>query len=101
MRSLSRRLSTPAALAAALGLICSAAPGAAQPPAAQPPAAVPSVDPEAVQALKEMSAYLATLPAFEVRAETTRDLVAMNGHRVQLGGVTDYKVRRPSGFVID
>jgi hypothetical protein len=100
MRSLGRSLSPPA-LAAALGLICSAVPAAAQEVQKPPAAAPPAVDPEAVQALKEMSAYLATLPTFEVRAETTRDLVSMNGHRVQLGGVSDYKVRRPSGFVID
>jgi hypothetical protein len=70
-------------------------------PPAGPPAESGKLETDAIDALKEMSTYLATLTAFEVKAETTRDLVTQNGHRVQLGGESDYLVRRPNGFRID
>jgi hypothetical protein len=104
MRSFSRTLSSVAALALGLGITFGAAPGLSQqvtPPPAAPTQEASSVEPDALQALKDMSTYLNTLNAFEVHADTTRDLVTQNGHRVQLGGVSDYKVRRPSGFRID
>jgi hypothetical protein len=104
MRSFSRTLSSAAALALGLGITFGAASGQSQ-QMTQPPAAptqeTNSVEPDALQALKDMSTYLNTLSSFEVRADTTRDLVTQNGHRVQLGGVSDYKVRRPNGFRID
>lgn len=59
-----------------------------------------TVDPQAVAALKRMSAYLTTLNTFEIRSEGSLDVVTDEGQRVQLDGVTNYKVRRP-GFVID
>jgi hypothetical protein len=102
MRSLTRSLSSAAAFALALGLPL-ATPALSQqtpPPSAQSQE-TDSVEPDALQALKDMSAYIATLSAFEVHADTTRDLVTENGHRVQLGGVSDYKVRKPDGFRID
>ncbi len=104
MLSHRRTLGTAAALALGLGLAFSAAPGLGQQTAKAPPAAAqPSddIDPEAVQALKRMSTYLATLQVFEVRADTTRDLVTNDGVRVQVGGVSDYRVRRPNAFRID
>lgn len=104
MRSLSRSLWAAAPLAMAAGLALSAGPGQAAAATAPAAASAPSADdiePEAVQALKKMSAFLTTLNSFEVKADTTRDLVTSEGHRVQLTGVSDYKVRRPAGFVID
>jgi hypothetical protein len=98
----SRTLCSGAMLALAVSL--SAASARAQEPARQPPpAAQPAADvePEALAALKRMSAYLATLSNFEVRADTTRDLVTTDGVRVQIGGVSNYKVRRPNAFQID
>lgn len=77
------------------------APAAQKPAAAAPAAAAASVEPAAMQALDKMTAYLKTLKSFELEAKTTRDLVIQDGQRVQLDGVTDYKVRRPAGFVID
>lgn len=59
-----------------------------------------TVDPQAVAALKRMSAYLMSLNTFEIRSEGSLDVVTEEGQRVQLDGVTNYKVRRP-GFVID
>jgi hypothetical protein len=103
MRKLSRTLSS-AALAMAVGVCLPAVRGGAQ-EMQKAPAAVPAapekVEPEAVAALKRMSAYLSTLTAFEVQADTTRELVTANGQKLQVGGVTRYTVRRPNGFQID
>lgn len=79
---------------------------AADPPAAAAPAAaatpaVPAVEPEALQALQRMSAYLGTLNAFEMKAETSMDLILDEGERIQKDGVTTYKVKRPNGFMIE
>ena len=104
MLSHRRTLGSAAALALGLGLALSAAPGLGQEAAKKPPAAAQQsddIDPEAVQALKRMSAYLGTLQAFEVRADTTRDLVTVDGVKVQVGGVSNYQVRRPNAFRID
>jgi len=59
------------------------------------------IEPEAVQALQRMSAYLGSMTAFEVRSQTSLDIVTVSDQRVQLDGVVTYKVRRPDGFVID
>ena len=61
----------------------------------------PDVQPESLQALQKMSAYLASLTSFEVTSQTTLDVVTMEGQRVQLDGVANYKVRRPDRFVIE
>lgn len=61
----------------------------------------PSVDPEAVAALRKMSAYLSTLPAIELTTDTTLDMITNDGQRVEVGGVARYKMRRPNGLAID
>lgn len=61
----------------------------------------PTVDPAARQALERMSAYLGTLTTFEIKTQTTLDIVTEIGQRVQIDGSAHYKVRRPNGFVID
>jgi hypothetical protein len=104
MRSLSRNLCSAAALAVVVGLSFSAGPGASQEMKTQPVAPTlkaGELEADALQALKDMSAYLATLDTFEIRADTARDLVSEDGHRVQFGGVSDYKVRRPNALRID
>lgn len=65
---------------------------------AQPQA---QVEPEARQALEQMSAYLGTLQTFELKSDTTIDQVFDNGQKLQFDGHVIYKVRRPNGFVID
>jgi hypothetical protein len=110
------------AVAPRLGIAATPAPAPATPagapatPAAAPatpapapaaPAAAPAtppagpVEPAAVEALKRMDAYLATLKSFEIVSDATLDLITKSGQRIQLGGVTKYTVRRPSGFVVD
>ena len=59
------------------------------------------VEPAAVRALQRMGSYLGTLTSFEVKSETSRDLVTNDGQRLMLDGTADYKVRRPDSFVID
>jgi hypothetical protein len=61
----------------------------------------PVVQPEALQALQRMSAYLGTLTTFEVKTTTTLDLVTNDDQRLQLDGGADYKVKRPDSFLIE
>lgn len=65
------------------------------------PAKANVVEPEATEALRRMSAYLATLPSVELTSETSLDLVTESGQRLQFDGTAKYKIRRPNGFVID
>lgn len=57
------------------------------------------VDPSSVAALKRMSAYLSGLKTAEVVSESSLDVVTAEGQRVQLDGLTGYKIKKP-GFVI-
>jgi len=91
------------ALATASPLLAqqAAKPAAAPPkPAAAPAATPPAVRPEALDALKKMSAYLSTLKTIQLTSKTSLDVVTTAGERIQLDGVARYRVRRPNGFVI-
>ena len=59
-----------------------------------------AVEPQALQALQRMSAYLGTIGKFEIKADTTLDQVYRNGQKLQFGGTIEYKVARPGGFMI-
>lgn len=83
--------------------------GAAQSPAATnfprlsrsaPSAKEGVVDQSAVDALKQMSAYLMTANTLAITSKGSLDVVTNDGQRVQLDATTQYKIRRP-GFVID
>jgi len=101
-----RKFRNAASLLIGFGLSCSIA-YAASPipkpvvPAAKPPASSGTVEPASTQALDRMSAYLMSLSSFELKADTVRDLVTNDGQRLQVGGVSHYKVHRPNGFQID
>lgn len=89
-------------IAAALGCgaICSEA--AAQPASATAARPAPAqVEPAAVAALARMSAYLRSIPAFQITLRTQRDDVDVYGQLITLGGEATYKVRRPDAFAID
>src|SRR5262249_37043187 len=78
-----------AAFAASFGFSLVTPAMAVQPIKAPHAAAPPSratVDPDALQALNRMGAYLKTLNAFELTSDTTLDLVMDNGQLVQVGG---------------
>ena len=59
------------------------------------------VDPQAVDALARMSAYLRSIPAFQIGLRTQRDDVDVYGQLITLSGEATYKVRRPDAFFID
>jgi hypothetical protein len=61
----------------------------------------PSVEPDAVAALRKMSAYLSTLDAFEADAKTSRDMLMDNGQKLQLNEATHFKAKRGGGFVVE
>ncbi len=89
-------------IAAALGC------GAIGASAATPPASStavqpepPQVEPQAVDALARMSAYLHSIPAFQITLQTQRDDVDVYGQLITLSGWGTYKVRRPDAFFID
>jgi hypothetical protein len=54
----------------------------------------------AIDALKEMSAFLMTAKTLAITSQGSLDVVTNDGQRIQLDGTTTYKIRRP-GFVID
>lgn len=97
MRSL--RFAAAAGLSFSLAFLAPRVVLAAEAAAADANPAV-AVEPEALQALQRMSAYLATLTSFEVTTQTSLDLVTDAGQRVQLDGSVKYQVRRPDGFII-
>ena len=76
--------------------------GAVMPPTApaNPIASEGVIEPEAVDALREMSDFLKTAQTLEISSQGSLDVVTNNGQRIQLDGTTNYKVRRP-GFTID
>src|SRR5262249_23712921 len=78
-----------------------AAPAQQTPPAASaqptPPAtSAPAVEPDAVEALNRMGAYLRSLQAFSLRSQTTIDEVTDDGMKLQFGGVVNMQVQRPN-----
>jgi hypothetical protein len=75
-------------------------PGSAQSPPA-PPAAGPAVDAEAITALTKMGAFLRSLPAFTVRADTTIDEVLDTGQKIQFDSTVDLRVRQPDRLRAD
>jgi hypothetical protein len=58
------------------------------------------IEDEAVQAVKDMSNYLMSLNTIGITSNGSLDVVTNDGQRIQLDGITTYKVRKP-GFVID
>ena len=54
-----------------------------------------SIDPEADQALRQMSDYLKSLKSFTFRTENTIDEIALAGSKIQFGQTVDIYVRRP------
>ena len=71
-----------------------------QPGADDPIANEGIVEDGAVQALKDMSAFLMSANTLGITSQGSLDVVTNDGQRIQLDGTTQYKIRRP-GFVID
>ena len=79
-------------------LIIAAALAATNAHAQAPPA---QVEAKAVDALARMSAYLRSIPAFQITLQTQRDDVDPYGQLITLSGGGTYLVRRPDAFSID
>ena len=88
------------AIAALLAATANAQPAPA-PAAPAGTAADSDIDPDAIEALKRMSAYLGTQTSFELKTSGAFDLVLDDGQRLQFGDNATFKVRRPNGFVIE
>lgn len=88
----------------ALLLGCAAAlagvPAHAQASSAPAEAVAPDVDPRAVEALKKMSTFLASLDTFRLVSESSLDVITVQDQKVQLDSVATYLVRKP-GIRID
>jgi len=76
-------------LAAASAYAQTAPPGAAKP-------AANAVDPAAIEALKNMGAYLLTLRRFEVSTELTGEKVLADGQKLQHTATAEMDVERPN-----
>ena len=59
-----------------------------------------SIDPRALEALRNMSAYLRTLSSFQIHAATNREEIGDRGQIIHYTGNIDYKIRRPNGFLV-
>lgn len=68
--------------------------------AVEAPKTAAVVDPQAVAALRRMSSYLTSLNTAQLVSTGSLDVVTDDGQRIQMDGVTNYKLRKP-GFVID
>ncbi len=63
------------------------------------PSATPqSVDPAATAALKRMTDYLASLPAFSLDTANTLDVVLDSGQKIQFDSATSFTAQRPNMF---
>ena len=69
----------------------------AQPKASKPPA----IEPQAAQALKQMTEYLKGLRQFTVQADITEDVLLDTGIRIQDGRSVAASVRRPDRLRVD
>lgn len=56
----------------------------------------PRIDPRAEQALRRMSDYLASLPAFSVTSDNTTEVVTRSGEKLQLDATSRVSVQRPN-----
>ncbi|MGH6963581.1 MAG: DUF2092 domain-containing protein [Phenylobacterium sp.] len=94
---------TRACLGAAIGVcigLAFATPSLGAPPAAASTTAQ-KIDPAAVKALHDMSAYLQTLSTFKLLSQASLDVVNNDGQKLTLDGEGHYTVRKPNAFVID
>ncbi|HEY0332618.1 MAG TPA: DUF2092 domain-containing protein [Stenotrophomonas sp.] len=89
-------------VAICLALSASAAAVHAAPPApaatASTTSAKPAIEPQAVAALERMGKYLRSLKDFDLKGDTTLDVVDDDGQKLQFAGTVQYQVRPPDGL---
>lgn len=65
------------------------------------PATAAGVDAKTVAALEKMGAYVRSLKAFQIKAQTTHDEVLEDGQNIQYAATTDLLARRPDRMRIE
>jgi len=65
-------------------------------PSSATPAGPPAVDPDSIQALKNMGAYLQTLQRFQVNANLSSETVLEDGQKLQHSSEAEIQVQRPN-----
>ncbi len=60
-----------------------------------------TVDPAAIEALKQMGAHLRTLENFSMTAHTTQDALLPDGQKIQVSGISIYSVRAPDRMKLE
>lgn len=60
-----------------------------------------AIEPEAAQALRQMSDYLGSLQSVTFRADNTIDMLMPSGQQLQMGGNVDIAIRRPNRFRVN
>ena len=59
------------------------------------------IEPESIEALNTMGAYLAELKNFDLKSTYESELVLDNGQKVGIGGTATYEVQRPTGLKVE
>ena len=59
------------------------------------------IEPQAIEALRQMGAHLRTLKSFTLTADTTQDEVLDDGQKIQVSGQTTYNVRLPDRLKLE
>jgi hypothetical protein len=102
-----KQLTLPATLVAIAAAILCAPFGShvlaksAQQPEAKPANEASNIDPDAVDAVKKMSAYLHTLKSYQIIDNVTQDDVLDDGLIVQTNSKVDYLLARPNRLRIE
>jgi hypothetical protein len=103
-----KQLTLPAALVAiAAAILCAPfgshvlAKSAQQPEAKSEASAASNIDPDAIDAVKKMSAYLHTLKSYQIIDNVTQDDVLEDGLIVQTNSKVDYLLARPNRLRIE
>lgn len=60
-----------------------------------------AIDPDAIDALKRMSSYLASLQSFSLKAAMATDLVLEGGQKVQVDNTVEMAVRKPNHLYVE
>lgn len=99
-----RRRFVAATLLGALVCILPTASAVAKSPkgkAAQTPAGASAIEPDAMDALNKMGAYLRTLKAFQVLSDSTTDEVLEDGQAIQYSTKVNMLAEKPNGLRVE
>jgi len=96
-----RRAGTTLASAALLAFLMAGCATTAQAPEYTTAASAPEMEVKAIDALKNMGAYLRTLKSFSAQVDVTQDEVLESGQKVQFTRAMNVHARRPDRMRID